>query len=74
MNNQFPLPLLWARGTTLPSEAIGDHISALDEPKVESEYPIAQVVVKGNAVEVEGNVSCFLSVIVACIYGGRSTN
>ena len=46
-NHQFPLPLLQARGTTLPLEAVGGPVGALDELGVKLEAPTTQVMVEG---------------------------
>ena len=55
-NHLFPLPLLWARGTTLPLEAIGGRGGTRDEPGVEA--PTAQAELEGNVAEVKAKVSC----------------
>jgi hypothetical protein len=55
-NHLFPLPLLWARGTTLPLEAIGGRGGTRDEPEVEA--PTAQAELEGNVAEVKAKVSC----------------
>ena len=55
-NHLFPLPLLWARGTTLPLEAVGGRGGSQDELGVEA--PIAQVELEGNVAEVKAKVSC----------------
>ena len=52
-----PLPLLLARGTTLPLEAVGGHVGALDELGVKLEAPATWAMVEGNGDEVETNVS-----------------
>ena len=59
-NHQSPLPLLWARGTTLPLEAVGGPVGALDELGVKLEAPTTQAMVEGNGAEVETNVSYLL--------------
>ena len=59
-NHRSPLPLLWERGTTLPLEAVGGPIGALDELVVKLEAPTTRTMVEGNGVEVEANVSCLL--------------
>ena len=59
-NHQSPLPLLYARGTTLPLEAVGSLVGALDELGVKLEAPTTRAMVEGNGVEVEANVRCFL--------------
>ena len=55
-NHLFPLPLLWARGTTLPLEAIGGRGGTRDEHGVEA--PTAQAELEGNVAEVKAKVSC----------------
>ena len=55
-NHLFPLPLLWARGTTLPLEAIGGRGGTWDEPGVEA--PTARAELEGNLAEVKAKVSC----------------
>jgi len=55
-NHLFPLPLLWARGTTLPLEAVGGRGGTRDEPGVEA--PTARAELEGNVVEVKAKVSC----------------
>ena len=67
-NRLFPLPLLWARDTTLPLEAIGGRGGTRDEPGVEA--PTARAELEGNVAKVESNVSCLPLVLVVCLYGG----
>ena len=55
-NHLFPLPLLWARGTTLPLEAVGGRGGTRDEPGVEA--PNARAELEGNVAEVKAKVSC----------------
>ena len=71
-NNLFPLPLLQARGTTLPLEAIGGRGGTRDELGVEA--PTARVELEGNVAEVEAKVSCLPPVPAACLYGGGGTS
>ena len=59
-NHRSPLPLLLTRGTTLPLEAIGGRVGALDELGVKLEAPTTWAMVEGNGAEVEANVSCLL--------------
>ena len=55
-NHLFPLPLLRARGTTLPLEAVGGRGGTRDELGVEA--PTARVELEGNVAEVKAKVSC----------------
>ena len=50
-NHLFPLPLLRARGTTLPLEAVGGRGGTRDELGVEA--PTARAELEGNVVEVK---------------------
>ena len=50
-----PIPL-----TTLPLEAVGGPVGALDELGVKLEALAAWAMVEGNVAEVEANVSCLL--------------
>ena len=59
-NHRSLPPLLWARGTILPLEAVGGPVGALDELGVKLEAPTTLAMVEGNGVEVEANVSCLL--------------
>ena len=58
-NHLFPLPLLWARLTTLPLEADGGRGGTRDEPGVEA--PTARAELESNVVEVKAKVSCHSS-------------
>ena len=55
-NHLFPLPLLRARGTTLPLEAVGGRGGTRDELGVEA--PTARAELEGNVAEVKAKVSC----------------
>ena len=70
MNHWFPLPLLWAKGTTLPLEVVDGYGGALVELGVELEAPITLAMVEGSGAEVEANMSCFLLVPVVCLCEG----
>ena len=59
-NHRSPLPLLWERCTTLPLEAVGGPIGALDEFGLKLEALATRAMVEGNGAEVEANVSCLL--------------
>ena len=59
-NHRSPLPLLWERGTTLPLEAVGGPVGALDELGVKLEAPATRAMVEGNGAEVEANVRYLL--------------
>ena len=59
-NHRSTLPLLLARGTSLPLEAVGDPVGALDELGIKLEAPTTRDMVEGNGVEVETNVSYLL--------------
>ena len=56
-NHLFPLPLLWARGTTLPLEAIGGRGGTRDESGVEA--PTAQAELEGH---VDEGLECNFSI------------
>ena len=70
-NHLFSLPLLRARGTTLPLEEVGGHGGTRDEPGVEA--PTARAELEGNVAEVKAKVTCPPPVLVACLYGGGGT-
>ena len=44
-NHRFPLPLLEARGTTIPLEVVGGPVCALDELGVKLEAPTNRAMV-----------------------------
>ena len=55
-NHLFPLPLLRARGTSLPLEAVGGRGGTRDELRVEA--PTARVELEGSVAEVKDKVIC----------------
>ena len=56
----IPSTPLLARGTTLPLEAVGGPIGALDELDVKLEAPTTRAMLEGNGDKVETNVSYLL--------------
>ena len=63
-NYRSPLPLLLARGTTLPLEAVGGPVGVFDELGIKLEAPTTRVMVESNEAEVETNVSYFLQIFL----------
>ena len=67
MNHWSPPPLLWEKDTTLPLEAIGGPVRALDEAGVEMKAPSTWAMVEVNGAMVEVN-SAKMETNVICLF------